>query len=148
MSHFLSGKTLVLPFDFSDAAVAAVDEAIRMSDENTRICMLHVLVPMHVLAIEPGIVVDLGTDSRRIEGAVRAMREQVKVDRPIEMAARIGDPGSEIVAHAKEINADLIVMPSHGRSGIKRLLLGSVAERVVRLAECPVMVLRDANMNA
>ena len=51
------------------------------------------------------------------------------------------------VAHyfnkADEWGADLIVMPSHGRSGVKRLLIGSVAERVVRLAHCPVLVLRD-----
>jgi nucleotide-binding universal stress UspA family protein len=45
---------------------------------------------------------------------------------------------------AKELNANLIVMPSHGRSGVSRLLLGSVAERVLRLANCPVLVLRGA----
>ena len=60
----------------------------------------------------------------------------------IHFAARIGDPGTKIVEYAREIKADLIVMPSHGRTGIKHLLLGSVAERVIRLAECPVMVRR------
>jgi nucleotide-binding universal stress UspA family protein len=55
---------------------------------------------------------------------------------------RIGDPGAEIVKVATELKAGLIVMPSHGRTGLKHLLLGSVAERVVRTATCPVLVLR------
>jgi nucleotide-binding universal stress UspA family protein len=55
---------------------------------------------------------------------------------------RIGDPGHEIADCAAEIGADLVVISSHGRKGVKRLLIGSVAERVVRLSHCPVLVLR------
>ena len=54
----------------------------------------------------------------------------------------IGDAGSEIVSYADRVSAELIVIPSHGRSGIKHLLMGSVAERVVRHAHCPVLVLK------
>ena len=54
----------------------------------------------------------------------------------------IGNPPHGIADFAEQIDADLIVMPSHGRTGLKRLLIGSVAERVVRLAHCPVLVLR------
>jgi nucleotide-binding universal stress UspA family protein len=54
-----------------------------------------------------------------------------------------GDPGQRITAYAEEVGADVIVMPSHGRTGLKRLLLGSVAERVLRLAHCPVLVLKS-----
>jgi nucleotide-binding universal stress UspA family protein len=54
-----------------------------------------------------------------------------------------GDPGIEIAQYAEEIKADAIIMPSHGRRGLKRLLIGSVAERVVRLAHCPVFVLKS-----
>jgi nucleotide-binding universal stress UspA family protein len=53
-----------------------------------------------------------------------------------------GDPGNEIAGYAERLKADLIVMPSQGRSGVARLLIGSVAERVVRLAHCPVLILR------
>jgi nucleotide-binding universal stress UspA family protein len=53
-----------------------------------------------------------------------------------------GDPGIEITKYAEDIKAGLIVMPSHGRRGIPRLLIGSVAERVVRLSHCPVLVLK------
>jgi nucleotide-binding universal stress UspA family protein len=60
----------------------------------------------------------------------------------IHVTVAIGDAGHEIVALAEKVHADLLVMPSHGRTGLKRLLIGSVAERVVRLAHCPVLVLR------
>ena len=55
----------------------------------------------------------------------------------------IGDPGHEITTLAERAGADLIVLNSHGRTGLKRLLIGSVAERVIRLAHCPVLVLRS-----
>ena len=58
------------------------------------------------------------------------------------LVAKVGDPGHEIAEFAEEIDAELIVIPSHGRTGLTRLLLGSVAERVVRLAHCPVLVFR------
>ena len=146
MSSFFANKTLLLPIDFSEAAISAVGEALATSDETTRICVFHVLLPLHVIAIAPGpgTLVDLGKDDDRIEGAITEIKRQI--DDPqqrIEVAVRVGDPGSEIVEYAKEIGADMIMMSSHGRTGIKHLLIGSVAERVVRLAECPVMVLRQ-----
>ena len=143
MSDFFANKTILLPFDYSEVATAAVDEALSMSHESSRICMLHVLVPLYAISVEPGMMIDLGDDQERIESAIGGMKEMVNNPASvIEYEARIGDPGVEIVDYAQEIGADLIVMPSHGRTGLKRLLLGSVAERVVRHAECPVMVLR------
>jgi nucleotide-binding universal stress UspA family protein len=55
---------------------------------------------------------------------------------------RVGNPGLQITEYAKELEADLIVIPSHGYHGFKRMVLGSVAERVIRLATCDVYVLR------
>jgi nucleotide-binding universal stress UspA family protein len=55
---------------------------------------------------------------------------------------RVGSPDAEIVACARERGADLIVMGSHGRTGLERLLMGSVSERVIGQAECPVMVVK------
>jgi nucleotide-binding universal stress UspA family protein len=53
-----------------------------------------------------------------------------------------GDPAAEIVRHAREVNADLIVMGTHGRTGLERLLMGSVAEKVMRDAFCSVLVVK------
>jgi nucleotide-binding universal stress UspA family protein len=61
---------------------------------------------------------------------------------------RVGVPFEQIVAAAGEEAADMIVIGTHGRSGINRLLMGSVAERVVRLAPCPVLTVRPANGRA
>ena len=52
-------------------------------------------------------------------------------------------PATEIAKYAEEHHTDLIVLPSHGRTGLARLMIGSVAERVVRLAHCPVLVIRE-----
>ncbi|MCH7687539.1 MAG: universal stress protein [Planctomycetes bacterium] len=60
----------------------------------------------------------------------------------VNTVVRVGDPGLEISEYAKETRADLIVVPSHGFHGLKRMVLGSVAERVIRHAECAVLVLR------
>ena len=57
----------------------------------------------------------------------------------------LGTPGMEIADYAKDQGADLIVIPSHGYHGIKRMFLGSVAERVIRHAECSVLVLRRSD---
>ena len=60
----------------------------------------------------------------------------------IQLSVVLGEPAHGIANFAEEKKAELIVIPSHGRTGITRLLIGSVAERVVRLAHCPVLVLR------
>ena len=54
----------------------------------------------------------------------------------------VGDAGTTVVDRAESLGAELIVVPSHGRSGLTRMLLGSVAERILRLAKCPVLVLK------
>ena len=61
------------------------------------------------------------------------------------LAVLFGNPGLEIADYAKNIQADLIVIPSHGYHGVKRFVLGSVAERVIRHAECSVLVLRRSD---
>lgn len=145
MSNFMANKTVLLPYDFSDASNAAVDEAYGMIDKTTKVFVLHVLVPTTNVSLEAGVLVDLdpsAEEARRLT-AMNAMKERIQdpLNRTF-LNVRLGDPGSEIVHFANEIDADFIIMPSHGRTGITRLLLGSVAERVLRLSECPVIVLR------
>ena len=69
-------------------------------------------------------------------------KEADDAHKDLNFTALFGDPGYEIGRFAEEKNAGLVVISSHGRQGISRLLLGSVAERVVRLSPCPVLVLR------
>ena len=70
-------------------------------------------------------------------------REDIGNAAPVETHIRPGPPASEIVAMAKELNVDIIVIATHGRTGLKHVLLGSVAEHVIRRAPCPVLVVRE-----
>lgn len=76
----------------------------------------------------------LGEELRRIQPA----RAGIAMEHHLEY----GDPAAVILKFAREIGADLIVMGTHGRTGLRRLLMGSVAEQVVRKASCPVLTLR------
>ena len=62
---------------------------------------------------------------------------------PVKTLVRTGSPADEIVDAAKEMGVDLIILSTHGRTGLKHLLLGSMTENVVRRAPCPVLVVRE-----
>jgi nucleotide-binding universal stress UspA family protein len=137
---WLPKRSVVVPVDFSEQSIAAVDLALGMVEDASHVHVIHVLEP--VMYIEygwPGI-----DDEARCRHGEEALRKRLKGERydKVQLKATVGDPGTEIVAFAQKVGAELIVLPSHGRTGLTRLLIGSVAERVVRLAHCPVLVLR------
>ncbi|MCA9217046.1 MAG: universal stress protein [Planctomycetales bacterium] len=143
MSNYFANKKIVLPYDFSDEANESVDEALKMADDSTELHIVNVVVPIRDYALEAGMTIGLEDDKVRMDTSAGKMADKFgdRSDK-IKFATRLGDPGHEINDYASEVGADLIVMPSHGRSGVTRLLLGSVAERVMRHAECPVLILR------
>jgi nucleotide-binding universal stress UspA family protein len=140
MNKFANTPILV-PVDLADPSDRAVSYALEIASAPEHVTALHVGVPF--LLVEPPYVSFLDEDARRkqLEEAVQA-RFAGNRYRGVRIAVRYGDPGTEIAAAAKELGAGLIVMPSHGRTGLSHLLIGSVAERVVRYASCPVLVLR------
>jgi nucleotide-binding universal stress UspA family protein len=145
MSHF-ENKTIVVPFDFSEPSTRAIDMAIELGGQAAKLHLIHVVVPIPTLiSLDSGMPVPISYDKELVDDAVNHMKELFEHGKysQFERHCVIGDPGSEIVNLAKSVQADLIVIPSHGRTGLKRLFLGSVAERVLRLSECPVLVLRD-----
>ncbi len=140
---WLPRRSVVVPVDFSEQSFAALDRALEFVDAAHRVHLVHVLPAID--PAEPGvtwITVDDESRSRHAEQALLQRLSDAKQE-GVDIAVRFGEPGHEIAEYASGIEADLIVMPSHGRTGIKRWLIGSVAERVVRLAHCPVLVLRD-----
>ena len=143
MSGFQANK-IVVPVDFSDFSLQAIDRAIEIADEGAVIRAIHVLLPLSVM--EPGVLYGEITDQSRIEATRKHLQERLTDPKYANVSphAVIGDPGREIAEFAEREMADLIVMPSHGHGFIKHLMLGSVAERVVRLAHCPVLVLKPA----
>ncbi|MBI2826166.1 MAG: universal stress protein [Planctomycetia bacterium] len=139
---WLPKKSLVAPVDFSDESFAALDTALDMVAAASDIHLLYVLPVLD--PAEPGVIWTTVDNSVREKHALDALRERLKEKKyqGLKMAVLFGDPGSEIAHFAQDNKAELIVLPSHGRTGLRRLLIGSVAEKVVRLAHCPVLVLR------
>jgi nucleotide-binding universal stress UspA family protein len=137
-------KNIVLvPTDFSQQSLNAVDTALQLVSDPGHVHVLHVLPPLS--AVEPAVVWEVVNEAT-IERHVReSMEEKLPAAKygAIQRHVAFGSPGTTIAAYAERIGADLIVIPSHGRTGLKRLLIGSVAEVVVRHAHCPVLVLRD-----
>lgn len=135
-------QKIVVPVDFSDESFVAVDKALQLAADPAQVLVLHVLQDMAPLDPETAWgTIEVDT---RIRHATQALRERLTRDHHenLSLDVVLGDPGREIVAVAEREHADLIVLTSHGRTGLRRLLIGSVAERVVRLAHCPVLVLR------
>ncbi|HEV2765242.1 MAG TPA: universal stress protein [Pyrinomonadaceae bacterium] len=143
-------RTILLPTDFSECARHALPAAASLARlTGARIVCLHVVEPMvptvgFTPIAEPLPMTDI---SEQLEDS--ATRELPKLARCEECAgldvedliAR-GEAASEIVRVARERGADLIVISSHGRTGLGRMLFGSTAESVVRHAHCPVLVVK------
>lgn len=135
-------KTVVVPVDFSEPSYEALRSATSLTSELGVLHVVHVLPHLHPL--DPALSVDM-TDALRTQRAEASVSERLQAMGydGVHVHVRIGNPGHEIVALAAELEADLIVVASHGYAGLTHLLLGSVAERVVRHASCPVLVVRQ-----
>ena len=142
-------KQVVVAFDFSEAADVALDRAVELACRapNHVLHFVAAIDPDEGFGLEPDEEVDYryaeAVQSRLLErlGAIFAARAP---EQTIEffVHARIGEAAEEILDLAREIGADLVVIGSHGKTGFRRLLLGSTTEAVVRRARCPVIVAR------
>ncbi len=140
---WLPKRRVVVPVDFSELSLDAVSLALGLVKDASHVHAVHVLPTLAYT--DPGVTWEKVDDEGRKRHAMEHLRERLRgPDREgITLHVGIGDPGHESVAYAERVGADLIVLPSHGRTGMRRLLIGSCAERVVRLAHCPVLVIRD-----
>lgn len=133
---------VVVPIDFSDEADYELATALELAADPAAVHLVHVLFPLD--AVSPGVVLGDVSDEKREQTVRKRMDELLKKNNVsgVHVEVRFGNPGLEIADYADEIGADLIVISSHGYHGVKRLFLGSVAERVIRHAHCSVLVLR------
>jgi nucleotide-binding universal stress UspA family protein len=141
MSYFPK-KCVVVPVDFSAESLAAIEVGRMLVDSPEHLHVVHVVID--ITPLEAGEVWGVIDPQARIEQVEKVLREKLTGPqyRGVKMSVVLGEPAHGIANYAQEKHAELIVIPSHGRTGITRLLIGSVAERVVRLAHCPVLVLR------
>lgn len=139
----ITTKPIIVPWDFSDMSHAALKKAAELADSTEQIHVVH--VTSYPDAMEPSVI--WGTyDEEKISSAIqKSFLESVNHgDYPgCKFHTLFGSPANEITLFAEQNDAGLIIISSHGRTGVPRLFMGSVAERVVRHAHCPVLVLRD-----
>lgn len=138
-------KTVIVPCDFSEMSKSALEAALELADSPDKVEVIHVTA--YPATFKPGVVWgDLSEFAieENLKKSFSAFLEDAKLP-DVKFTTCFGDPGSRITEFAEEKDAGLIVISSHGRTGVNRLLIGSVAERVVRLAPCPVLVLRGDN---
>lgn len=148
MASFTSN--ILVPTDFSKASTLALEAANLLAKQNdAKVTLVHVFEPRGVLfGGEPGMEDGHGV-AKDVEAKIHAELEKVARERfpdvsKIKTALVISESAVKgIVEYAERENVDLIVIATHGRSGLSRMLIGSVAEKVVRHASCPVLTLRS-----
>ncbi|MBA2541903.1 MAG: universal stress protein [Deltaproteobacteria bacterium] len=142
-------KNILVPTDLSDGAEAALDYACELATKlDATVHLVHVIAIPSLGVPELGVgitsaVIDqvIAENQTKLDSLVDARRDKTKFG---QVLLRTGDARDVIEATTTDVNADLIVMGTHGRRGISRALLGSVAETVVRSAPCPVLTVRTA----
>jgi nucleotide-binding universal stress UspA family protein len=147
-------RSILFPTDFSECAQYALGFAASMARKfNAKILCLHVIEPMMPAVGYTGLAESLPIADISGQLEESASREFPKIDAceeckglTIENIIGHGDAAAEIVRAAAQHRADLIVISSHGRTGIGRMLFGSTAESVVRHAICPVLVVKPVHV--
>ncbi len=138
-------KTYLVPVDFSKGSEFALNQAIKMARENQgKLFLVHVISTTFAFPLEVGfgdIFEAMEKDAReRMRKLVR--RKRLKPGKYRSILIQGGDAALAITGLARRSRASMIIMGSHGRTGLQRLMLGSVAERTLRYAKCPVLIVK------
>lgn len=139
----MNAKKILFPTDFSTSSDAGLRQATSLArDSGATLIIAHVEEPPIAYG---GGEMYYGVPDPNNEQIAAMLKAVVPTspDVPYEHRLVVGDPAMEIVRLAEELGADLIVMGTHGRTGLQRLLMGSVAEAVVRRATCPVLTFKE-----
>ncbi|MEZ6129119.1 MAG: universal stress protein [Planctomycetaceae bacterium] len=139
-------KRILVPTDFSEPGRNALSYAVAFADQfGAAVELLHVVEPLPTGTLLSYTSIDdlrhsmLKEAEQQLEGLHSAWADYAF---PVHRSVVEGFAFVEILKHAKESNADLIVMGTHGRGAVAHMLLGSVAEKIVRKAPCPVLTVR------
>ncbi len=142
-------KRICCPIDFSDASRAAMEVAADLARRTgAALVLLHAYpipgytFPDGSVVASPKMMQDLADQAERHLEEWRAQAEKLVGAPRVTADKAIGEPAAEIVSFARSAGIDLVVVGTHGRTGLEHALMGSVAERVVRRAHCPVLTVR------
>jgi nucleotide-binding universal stress UspA family protein len=135
-------QSILCPGDFDTPSARALDLAATLAQQNH--ALLHILHVVFVSASSRGYPAEPYDRLGKVELAnlEKFVRTRVPPSISCDSIVRIGNPADAIVAAAKDLGADLIVMATNGRKGIPRAILGSVAEGVTRISKQPVLLLK------
>jgi nucleotide-binding universal stress UspA family protein len=142
-------KKVLVPIDFSDYSKNSLKYAANfVKCFNAELILVYVVEPtiyppdfsMGQIAIP---AVDADIDNRSVEELERLAKTEIPPDIKCKTLVKTGKPFIEIIETASEEDADLIIIATHGHTGVEHILFGSTAEKVVRKAPCPVLTLRD-----
>jgi nucleotide-binding universal stress UspA family protein len=143
-------RTILAPTDFSPHAEAAMRYACGLAERlGSTLHLLHVLPDVVPVGPDPMLAPSLPpeyyteTEAQSLEALGKALHPDWGRPTSVEVAVRWGTAVEGIVGYASERSIDLIVLATHGRTGLKHVLLGSVAERIVRESPCPVLTIRS-----
>lgn len=143
-------KNILVPLTLTKASKNILDYAVSLADKfNAKLTVLHVLrepkMDLSEIDYESGFLqkVKEHQEKEMRDELERLITKECSKKYNISYEMKWGQPYVEIVNKAKSINADIIIMGTHGRTGLSHVLLGSVAEKVLRLAPCPVMIIRS-----
>lgn len=138
-------RKICCPVDFSETSRRAAESALELAWAfDGQVTLVHVAEPLIAPALEGGAraAPSLEAIEPGLREEIRAWARALPGGENVEVVVLLGSPPEETVRFAREHGCDAIVMGTHGRTGLKHLVLGSVAERVVRHAPCPVVVVR------
>jgi universal stress protein A len=143
-------KSILVPTDFSEYSDRAIKQAVDIAEQNNaKIYLLHVVDQLQQCAIDYCIPLEVMQKvqsdsekeaSRKMQEEAQKITQAKKID--VTFDVKSGIPFEEILKEQQERKADLIVIASHGRTGILKSLIGSVADKVMREAKCPVLLVR------
>ena len=142
-------KNILYPTDFSEHSLVALPMALDLADRyGATLHCLHALDLGHEFFLASGYIAPFPIDEASIQSSVeehldRFVQEHIQIEgRPLRQQVVLGNPYLEIIRYCQEEKIDLIVLGTHGHSALGSILLGSVAEKVVRKAPCPVLTIR------
>mgnify|MGYP003573234851 CR=1 FL=1 len=146
MNSFRGIRRILVPVDFAATGQPVVKYAHELAqDRSATLRLLHVVGvpvapfdPAYGVAADPKMLLDLQSGAESALADIAGDLDDTSVDTRVVT----GSPSREIVKEARTWDADLIVIGTHGRTGLRHVFLGSVAENVVRLASCPVLTMR------
>ena len=145
-------KRILCPIDFSDHSIHALDHAVAFAKwYGSSITLIHVRPPAPVpYPAGPGMVASFMTPQERaaLLDSMNQLQQEHCEGAPCTAEVIEGPPAGEILARAESMRADLVVIGTHGRSGFERLILGSITEKVLRKAACPVLTVPAAVASA